>query len=136
MVSNAQRALWTFLIYSLAAPFFAGLAVVLGVALARWFGLASLVPDSVGGIGEAGIVAFVWSALPAVITAVILAIVVWRTGAISWLVAAAVAIIAFAGAAMLLPLELSDARPYLAFLAGLVSVAVRQVLIQADIIGG
>ncbi|MFA5900902.1 MAG: hypothetical protein WC829_17515 [Hyphomicrobium sp.] len=136
MVTNAQRAFWTFLIYSLAAPFFAALTIVVGVALSRWVGLPSLVPDSVDGIGEAGVVAFVWSAVPAIITAIILAVVVWRTGEMSWLVAAAVAVIAFAGAAMLLPLELSDARPYLATLAGVVSIGVRQVLIQADIIPG
>ena len=36
---------------------------------------------------------------------------------------------------MLLPLGLDHARPYLAFLAGVVSIAVRQVLVQGDIIG-
>lgn len=134
MVTNAQRALWTFLIYALAAPFFAALAVTAGIAFAHGFGLPSLIPSAVTGIGEAGLAAFVWSALPAVVTALVLAIIVWRTGALPWIAAAAVAIIAFAGAALLLPLELHDARPYLAFLAGLVSIAVRQVLIQADII--
>lgn len=134
MVTNAQRALWTFLIYALAAPFFAAVLVVAFVALARAFGLTSFVPDSVPGIGEAGVAVFVWSAIPAVLTALILGVVVWRTGALSWLAAAAIGVIAFAGAALLLPLELHDARPYLAFLAGVVSISVRQVLIQADII--
>jgi hypothetical protein len=45
-----------------------------------------------------------------------------------------IAVIAFAVAAMLLPLDLDDARPYLAFLAGVVALMVRQVLVQADII--
>lgn len=134
MVSNAQRALWTFLIYSLVAPFFAALAIVIFVALARSLGVASLVPDAVPGMGVAGISVFVWSALPATLTAVVLAVVVWRTGGLSWMAAAIVAVIAFAAAALLLPLELHHARPYLAFLAGIVSIAVRQVLIQADII--
>lgn len=134
MVSNGQRALWTFLLYALAAPFFAGLGVVIFVALARATGLNSFVPDNVGGLGEAALATFVWSAVPSVLTGIILAAVVWRTGALSWMAAAAVAIIAFAGAALLLPLELHDARPYLAFLAGLVSIVVRQVLIQADIV--
>jgi len=35
---------------------------------------------------------------------------------------------------MLLPLGLDHTRPYLAFLAGVVSLAVRQVLIQGDVI--
>ncbi len=134
MVSNGQRALWTFLLYALAAPFFAGLGVVIFIALARATGLNSLVPESVGGLGAAGLATFVWSAVPAVLTGLVLAIVVWRTGALSWMAAAAVAIIAFAGAALVLPLELHDARPYLAFLAGVVSLLVRQVLIQADIV--
>jgi len=134
MVSNLQRALWTFLGYALVAPFFGALAVVIWVAMARVFGLPSLLPTDVPDIGKAALVAFVWSAVPAVITGAILAIVVWRTGALTWIAAAAVAIIAFAATAMLLPLELHDARPFLAFLAGIVSIAVRQVLIQADIV--
>jgi hypothetical protein len=134
MVSNGQRALWTFLIYALAGPFFAALAVVIVIALASVFGLSGLLPVEVQGMGQAGLVAFVWSAVPALITALIVGAVVWRTGGLSWVVAAAVAVIAFAATAMLLPLDLHDARPYLAFLAGIVSIAVRQVLIQADII--
>ena len=85
-------------------------------------------------LGQAGLAAFVWSIVPAVLTALILAVVVWRTGGFNWLLAVVVAVIAFAIAAMLLPLGLDHARPYLAFLAGLVSLAVRQVLVQADII--
>jgi hypothetical protein len=136
MITNTQRALWTFLFYSLVAPFLAALAVVACVALARALNLPSLVPESVPGIGEAGLAVFVWSAVPAGLTALVLAIVVWRSGHISWLAAVVVAIIAFAVAAMLLPLHLHDARPYLGVLAGAVSIAVRQVLIQADIIDG
>ncbi len=136
MASNAQRAFWTFLIYALVAPFLAALAVVAGIALARGFGLPSLVPPGVASVGEAGLVAFVWSAVPALVTALVLAAVVWRSGELSWIAAATVAVVAFAGAAMLWPLELHDARPYLAFLAGIVSIAVRQVLIQADIVPG
>lgn len=134
MVSNARRALWTFLLYALAAPFFAAIIIVAAIGFARVVGIPSLIPANVGNVGEAGLVVFVWSALPALITGLILAAVVWRTGGLSWMASAAVAVIAFAGAALLLPLELHDARPYLAFLAGIVSIIVRQVLIQADII--
>jgi hypothetical protein len=121
MVSNSQRALWTFLIYALAGPFFAALALVIVIASAWVFGLSSLLPVEVSSLGQAGLAAFVWSTGPALLTALILAVVV--------------AVIAFAVAAMLLPLGLDHARPYLAFLAGVVSIAVRQVLIQADVIG-
>ena len=33
MVANGQRALWTFLIYALAGPFFAALSLVIVIAL-------------------------------------------------------------------------------------------------------
>ncbi len=134
MASNSQRALWTFLIYALVGPFFAALGVVAVIAMAWGFGLSGLLPMATPSIGEAGLAAFVWSAVPALAAALILGAVVWRSGGLSWIVAAAVAVIVFAAAAMLLPLDLHEARPYLAFLAGLVSIAVRQVLIQADII--
>jgi hypothetical protein len=134
MPSNSQRALWTFLIYALVGPFFAALALVIIVVLASLFNLSGLLPVEPSGLGEAALAVFVWSALPATVAGLILAVVVWRTGALSWLAAAGVAIIAFAGSALLLPLELHDARPYLALLAGLVSIAVRQVLLQAEIV--
>jgi hypothetical protein len=135
MVSNLQRALWTFLIYALVGPFFAGLCVAAAVGLAPPLGIGSLLPDGIAPLGPSAVAAFVWSAVPAMLTGLVLAGVVWRTGGMSWFVAVAVAIIAFAAAAMVLPLHLDGARPYLAFLAGLVSLAVRQVLIQGDIIG-
>jgi len=135
MVSNSQRALWTFLIYALAGPFFAALALVIVIASAWVFGLSSLLPVEVSSLGQAGLAAFVWSIVPALLTALILGAVVWRTGGFNWLIAVVVAVIAFAIAAMLLPLGLDQARPYLAFLAGIVSLAVHQALVQADIIG-
>ena len=134
MVSNAQRALWTFLIYTLTAPFFAALAVVVLIVLAWAFNLTSLLPIEVGSLGQVGLAVFVWSTVPAVLTALALAGIVWRTGGFNWLLAVVIAVIAFAVAAMLLPLDLDDARPYLAFLAGVVALMVRQVLVQADII--
>ena len=134
MISNAQRALWTFLIYALAAPFFAALAVLVLIALAWAFNLTSLIPVVVTSLGEVGLAVFVWSIVPAVLTALALAGVVWRTGGFNWLLAVVVAVIAFAIAAMVLPLDLDHARPYLAFLAGIVALMVRQTLLQADII--
>ena len=134
MITNGQRALWTFLIYALVGPFFAALALVIIIALASLFGLSGLLPAELPSLPQVGLVAFVWSTVPAVLTALVLAIVVWRTGDFNWLVAVIVAVIAFASAAMLLPLDLDHARPYLAFLAGIVASMVRQVLVQIDVI--
>ena len=134
MVSNGQRALWTFLIYALVGPFFAALALAAIIALTTAFGIASVLPVEPPALGEAAVGSYVWSTLPALMTAVIVAAVVWRTGGLSWLVAAAVAVIAFAIAGLVLPIGLDQARTPLAILAGLVSLAVRQALIQANIL--
>jgi hypothetical protein len=129
-MANAQRALWTFLIYALVAPFFGALAVAAVLVLASAFGLADLLPDDVAPTGAAAIATFVWAIVPAVLTALALAAMVWNKGGFSWIVAAAVAVIAFSVAAVLVPIGLEDARPYLAFLAGVVAIAVRAVLVR------
>jgi len=134
MVSNTQRALWTFLIYALAGPFFAALLVAVLLALASVLGFSEMLPGGEPPLGQAALTAFVWSTVPAVLTALVLAVVVLRTGALTWIVAAPVAVIAFAVSAMLLPAGLEDARPYLAFLAGMVSIGVREILARGRII--
>lgn len=134
MATNAQRALWTFLIYALVGPFFAALLLAVLLALTSLLGLSDMLPGGEPPLGTAALTAFVWSTLPAVLTALVLAAVVLRTGTLTWIVAGPVAVIAFAVAAVLLPAGLEDARPYLAFLAGMVSIAVREVLVRGRII--
>lgn len=133
-MTTAQRALWTFLIYALLAPFFAALAVVVIVALAAGLGLGGHLPGGPQPLGQAAVATFVWSALPALATGLVLAAATLRSGGFSWILAAAAAVIAFALAAALLPFGLEDARPYLAFLAGLIAIAVREVLARMAII--
>jgi len=133
-MTNEQRALWTFLIYALLAPFLGALVVAVVLALASVFGLADLLPDGVAPTGAAAIAAFVWAIVPAVLTGIVLAAMAWRTGGFSWIVAAAAAVIAFTVAAVLVPIGLEDARPYLAFLAGLIAIAVREVLVRMGVL--
>lgn len=133
-MSNAQRALGTFLIYALVGPFFAALAVTLLVALAAMLGVSGPLAGDLPPLGSAALETFVWSAVPAVICGLALAAFVFRAGSFSWVIAAAAAVIAFALASTILPLWLEDARPYLAFLAGLVAVGVRAVLARAGVL--
>jgi hypothetical protein len=133
-MTNAQRVLWTFLIYALLAPFLGALVVAVVLALASVFGLADLLPDDVAPTGGAAIAAFVWAIVPAVLTGIALAAMAWRTGSFSWIVAAAAAVIAFTVAAVLIPIGLEDARPYLAFLAGVIAIAVRAVLARMGVL--
>jgi len=133
-MSKAQRALWTFLFYALVAPFFAALVIGVILLLASVFGLADLLPDGVAPSGAGAIATFVWAIVPALMTALALAAMIWQRGSFSWIVAAAAAVIAFSLAAMLVPIGLEDARPYLAFLAGVVAVAVREILVRMGVI--
>jgi len=129
-VTNAQRALWTFLIYALVAPFFGALVVAVFLALAAMFGVADLLPDDVAPSGAAAVAVFVWATVPAVLTGIVLAAMAWQKGGFTWIVAAAVGVIAFTIAAILVPVGLEDARPYLAFLAGVIAIGVRAVLVR------
>lgn len=133
-MSKAQRALWTFLFYALVAPFFAALVISVILLLASVFGLADLLPDGVTPSGAGAIATFVWAIVPALMTALALAAMAWQRGGFSWIIAAAAAVIAFSMAAVLVPIGLEDARPYLAFLAGLVAVAVREILVRMGVI--
>jgi hypothetical protein len=135
-VTNAPRALWTFVIYALLAPFFAALVIGVILLLASIFGLADLLPDGAAPSGTTAIATFVWAIGPALMTALALAAMTWQRGGFSWILAAAAAVIAFSIAAVLVPIGLEDARPYLAFLAGLIAVAVREVLVHMGVIGG
>jgi len=133
-MTNAHRALWTFLVYALVAPFFAALVIAVVLALASIFGLADLLPDDVVPTGAAAIAAFVWAIVPAVLTGIALAVMAWQKGGFSWVVAAAAGVIAFAVASLIFPIGLEDARPYLAFLSGVVAIAVREILLRAGIL--
>jgi hypothetical protein len=132
-MSNAQRALWTFLIYALVAPFFGALVIAVVLALASALGLAELLPGGVEPTGAAAIASFVWAIVPSLLTALVLAVMAWNRGSFSWVVAAAVAVIAFTIAAVIVPIGLENARPYLAFLAGVIAIAVRSVLARMGV---
>jgi hypothetical protein len=133
-VTNAQRALWTFLIYALVAPFLGALVISIILLLAFVFRVVDLLPDDVTPSGTAAIASFVWAVVPAMLTGIVLAALVWQKGSFGWVVAAAVAVIAFTIASVLIPFGLEDARPSLAVIAGLVAVAVRDVLVRMAII--
>jgi len=126
--------LWTFLIYTLVGPFFAAVVVAAALALAPPLGLGSLLPNNLPPLGAATITTFVWAVIPAVLVALALSPIALRQDSIGWIVAAVAGAVAFAIAATLFPIGMEGARPYLAFLAGLISLAVRQVLVRAGIL--
>lgn len=132
---NMQRALWTFLIFALVAPFFAALAIAAVVILAPLLGLEDLLPPGLPPLGMVALSAFVWGIVPAVLAGIALAVIVLRQGSVGWIAAAAIGVVAFAIAAIIFPVpELAHLRPYLAFLAGLVAVVLREMLARARIL--
>lgn len=134
--SNGQRAFFTFLFYTLCGPFFAALAYAAAIVLAPPLRLGALLPAGLPPLGPAVTSVFVWSALPAALAAVMLVPMVLRRGTFGWIEAAAVGVIAFAAAAVLAPFQNFGALTVLAFVAGLVSLAVRQTLLIANILRG
>ncbi len=128
-----MRALWMVLITSLAAPFFVALIVV---------GLQLLSPATdfllpfrgTEPIGEFGIDTFVWSALPATVAALGLTPFVLQHGAYTWLQAAVAGVLAFMAGAIIFPFAAGSVLPFLAFLAGLVAIAMRALLVAGGIL--
>lgn len=121
------------LITSLAAPFFAGLiAVALSIiaTIAGWQ-LGSAATQSPG---ETAIAAFAWSAIPATIAALGLTPYVLQSGTYSWLHAAVAGVLAFGVSTIIAPISAGPFMPLLAFIAGLIGVAMRAILIRGGIV--
>ena len=132
-IGNPLRALWMVLITSLAAPFFAGLIVV---AL-QFMGPVTeflLPPHSGEAIGEVAVDAFVWSALPATVAALGLTPFVLQQGTYTWLHAAVAGVLGFMAGAIIFPFPATPAMPFLAFLAGLVAIGMRALLIAGGVL--
>ena len=133
-VSNGQRALWTFLFYTLCGPFFAALLYAAIMILAPLLNLGALLPAALPPLGEAVTGVFIWSALPAALAALGLVLLVLKRGSFNWGEAAIAGVFGFAIAVVVFPPEHLAANTWLAFLAGVISLAVRHVLLASNIL--
>lgn len=132
-VTHSQRALWSVLITTIAAPFFAAL-VFLALRLASPISDFALPVRGDEALGAAAVAAFVWSALPAVSTAVILLPFVLQTGTYGWLAAATAGVFGFAAGYFVFPFATQASPAYLAFVAGLIALGLRLMLIRGRIL--
>ncbi len=132
-VTNAQRALWMVLITSLAAPFFASLIDVALTLASPLFDFV-LPPRAGKALGEVAVGAYAWGALPSTVGALGLVPYVLQSGTYGWLQAAVAGVIAFAAAHIVWPIPAGAAMPFLAFLAGLVAIGMRAMLISGGIL--
>jgi hypothetical protein len=133
--SNAQRALWMVLITSLAAPLFASLVIV-AVSLAGPVANYVLPPRGALSLGDVAMSTFAWAALPATVAALGLVPFVLQRGSYSWLQAAVAGVLGFAAGAIIFPLASGGVPSVLAFLAGLLAVGMRAMLVSGGILLG
>jgi hypothetical protein len=121
------------LITSLATPFFASL-ICIALALVRP-ATDFMMPEPVAGpLGEFAVDVFAWAALPSTVGAIALSPFVLQHGTYSWLHAAVAGVLAFMAAAIIFPLPIEGALPFLAFLSGLISIGIRAMLIRGGIL--
>lgn len=133
-VSAGQRALFTFLGYSLVGSLLAGFVTFAALILARPLQLDALVPVGMPNAGHAALAAFVWSAIPASLAGLALALVVWRRGSFPWIAAAAAGGLAFMLAAIVMPLRDGLALTPLTALAAFIAIGVRYSLVSSGIV--
>lgn len=132
-ITNTQRAFWMVLITSLAAPLAAALIEVALTLASPLFGF-EFPASGQDQIGDIALKAFSWSAMPAAIGAIGLVPYVLQSGTYSWLHAAVAGVLAFGAGAIIAPIGAGPAMPLLAFLSGLIAVAVRAALIEGRIL--
>lgn len=132
--SNLARAMWVFLGYMLVGPFFSGLAVTIALFVAPVIGMGAWLPDSLPPVGMAGVSAFVWAAIPSALAAIIVIPRVLRIGRFGWIEAAIGGVVGFAVVAVSTGVPGRELLPGLAFLAGIVSIAVQQAMEAGGII--
>ncbi|HEX5600779.1 MAG TPA: hypothetical protein VFX46_09085 [Hyphomicrobiaceae bacterium] len=139
-MSNAQRALWTFLFYTLVGPFIGALLISVAIPLALVFGflpdLGALETGQISFTGWAALYAYVWGAPAAALAALGLLPFVFRGGTFSWILAAVAGVIAFGVTSIFAPLPVPGTAPYLAFLAGVVSFVCWAVLSKLGVLTG
>lgn len=135
-VSTAQRALWLFLLFTLAGPFLAAVCAALYTPLAIWanvapftagdhgaFDLANM-PDAAGVtqlMAGSAVRTFVWAPIAATVAAVIAVVLLFTRGEVSWPLAGAAGVIGFFVAYIVAPFDAGSLLPVFALAAGLVA---------------
>ncbi|MGF1650743.1 MAG: hypothetical protein ACFCUN_09850 [Hyphomicrobiaceae bacterium] len=139
-VSHMFRAAWAALFVLLVGPFFAALATLVLFGLALGFGIApgdfagKSLADAGGHVAPVAVMAFVWSIIPAILAATAVFLVVSRNGSVGMLTTAASGVVAFALGVLITPIPVGGWLPLLSFVAGLVALGCREVLIARRIL--
>lgn len=139
-VSNAERALWTFLMCTLVAPMLAAVVILLASIVS---GLIGRGPASLLALDRAGqfawaaqkaIETYVWSAIPAGIGGAILAAIVYVRGTVPWLAGATAGAVVVSVLAVLAGGMMAQHLTPMAFIGAAVGALMVYVIKKARII--
>lgn len=138
--SSGQRALWTFLMHTLVGPFLAAVAIMLLTlgAGALGVGPASLKTLPPGELlpmaADWALTSYIWSAMPAAVAGVGLAILAYTRGTYGWLEAAVAGAVTASIVAFLAGGVAANHVTPIAVIAALALIGVRELLIRGGIL--
>lgn len=148
-MSRNQRALWTFLFYTLIGPFLGALVSVLGSPVLMWANMAPFratdhPPYDLGNVpsmdslmpmlGQIAIQSYVWCAIPAALTAITLLPHIWRKGTVGWIEPAVGGALCLAAVTVLFRFDHGGLLAYMCFAAAVVAVFCWAVLRRAGVL--
>ena len=134
-MSNGQRAIWTFLLITLAGPLLGAMALAASATV--WSIATGTAPAlALSTAGKIAIHTFVVGSFVAAIAAAGLAAIVALRGTISWLEAAVAGVAAFMVVAISTGAVASTVLSAIAFLAACVAIVCRLVLVRIKILPG
>ncbi|HUS97179.1 MAG TPA: hypothetical protein VMX97_10600 [Hyphomicrobiaceae bacterium] len=148
-MSNRQRALWTFLFFTLVGPFFGALVAVAGAPFLIWANIGPFMAGDhppydwsnlpSGGtlmpfLGQIAILTYIWCALPAALTGASLVPHVLRKGTVGWIEAAVGSALCLAASVVVLRFQHGGLLAYMCFAAALAGLLIWFVLRRAGVL--
>ena len=146
---NNQRALWTFLLFTLVGPFIAAVLAALYAPVAIWANLApftagdhapfdtSNLPDSAGiaqVMAGAAVQTFAWAPIAAAIAAAGLVALLFTRGEVSWALAGVAGVVGFFVGYIYKPFDAGSLLPLFALTAGIVAALLSRFLVRINVL--
>ena len=146
---NNQRALWTFLFFTLVGPFVAAVLAALYTPIAIWANLApftagdhapfdiSNLPDRAGiaqVMAGAALQTFVWAPIAAAIAAVGLVVLLFTRGEVGWALAGVAGVVGFFVGYIYKPFDVGALLPLFALAAGIVAALLSRFLVRINVL--
>ncbi|MGI9478923.1 MAG: hypothetical protein ACR2PI_19635 [Hyphomicrobiaceae bacterium] len=144
-----QRALWTFLFFTLIGPFFAAILAALYTPLAIWANLAPFTagdhpPFDVGNLPDpaglaklmtgAALHSFVWAPIAAAVAGIGLVGLLLTRGEVGWALAGVAGVVGFFVAYVYKPFDAGQLLPAFAAVAGIVAALLSLFLVRINVL--